>query len=146
MTVSERAPAFSAGISLARRLSFSKASRFICNFICEYFLKTCASPWRTALLQDLRKQANLTEIWFGVRFLLLKDGRTVMSEESDVFSSPEQVGAALRRTGYIADPIATTTVFLAAKLQKPVLLEGPAGMRHLPRRIHGLQRHRFCVR
>jgi hypothetical protein len=27
-------------ISFARRLSFSKASRFIC----EYFLKTCASP------------------------------------------------------------------------------------------------------
>jgi MoxR-like ATPase len=44
-----------------------------------------------------------------------------------VFSSPEQVGEALRRTGYIADPIATTTVFLAAKLHKPVLLEGPAG-------------------
>jgi hypothetical protein len=31
-------------ISFARRLSFSKASRFICSFICEYFLKTCASP------------------------------------------------------------------------------------------------------
>jgi hypothetical protein len=31
-------------ISLARRLSFSRASRFICNFIWEYFLKTCASP------------------------------------------------------------------------------------------------------
>jgi MoxR-like ATPase len=44
-----------------------------------------------------------------------------------VFSSPEQVGEALRRTGYIADPIATTTVFLAATLHKPVLLEGPAG-------------------
>ena len=44
-----------------------------------------------------------------------------------MFSSPEQVGEALRRTGYIADPIATTTVFLAAKLHKPVLLEGPAG-------------------
>jgi hypothetical protein len=28
-------------------LSFSKASRFICNFIWEYFLKTCASPWRS---------------------------------------------------------------------------------------------------
>lgn len=49
------------------------------------------------------------------------------AEESHVFSSPEQVGKALRRTGYIADRIATTTVFLAAKLHKPVLLEGPAG-------------------
>ncbi len=44
-----------------------------------------------------------------------------------MFSSPEQVGEALRRTGYIADRIATTTVFLAVKLHKPVLLEGPAG-------------------
>src|SRR5713101_4372359 len=34
------------GISLAWRFIFSKASRFICNFICEYFLKTFASPCR----------------------------------------------------------------------------------------------------
>ena len=34
-------------ISPARRLSFPRASRFICNFIWEYFLKTCASPWRS---------------------------------------------------------------------------------------------------
>src|SRR5947207_1928039 len=32
--------------SLAARLSFCSASRFICNFICEYFLNTFASPWR----------------------------------------------------------------------------------------------------
>jgi len=29
---------------LARRLSFSRASRFMTNFICEYFLKTCEYP------------------------------------------------------------------------------------------------------
>src|SRR6267378_5056913 len=38
-------------ISLARRLSFSRASRFMANFICEYFLKTselpCRSSWTT---------------------------------------------------------------------------------------------------
>jgi hypothetical protein len=28
---------------LACRLIFSKASRFICSYICEYFLKTFAS-------------------------------------------------------------------------------------------------------
>jgi MoxR-like ATPase len=44
-----------------------------------------------------------------------------------VFSSLGQLGEGLRATGYIADSIATTTVFLAAKLHKPVLLEGPAG-------------------
>lgn len=44
-----------------------------------------------------------------------------------MFSSIGQLGEGLRATGYIADSIATTTVFLAAKLHKPVLLEGPAG-------------------
>jgi MoxR-like ATPase len=44
-----------------------------------------------------------------------------------VFSSLVQLGEGLRATGYIADSIATTTVFLAAKLHKPLLLEGPAG-------------------
>jgi hypothetical protein len=42
-----RASAATGAISLARRLSFTSASRFICNFICEYFLKTCASLWRS---------------------------------------------------------------------------------------------------
>jgi MoxR-like ATPase len=44
-----------------------------------------------------------------------------------VFSSLGQLGEGLRATGYITDSIATTTVFLAARLHKPVLLEGPAG-------------------
>jgi SpoVK/Ycf46/Vps4 family AAA+-type ATPase len=44
-----------------------------------------------------------------------------------VFSSLRQLSERLRATGYIADSIATTTVFLAATLHKPVLLEGPAG-------------------
>ncbi|MBZ5490223.1 MAG: MoxR family ATPase [Acidobacteriia bacterium] len=44
-----------------------------------------------------------------------------------MFSSLEEVNARLRATGYIADPIATTTVHLAAALHKPLLLEGPAG-------------------
>jgi MoxR-like ATPase len=44
-----------------------------------------------------------------------------------VFSSLEGVTASLRATGYIADLVVTTTVFLAAELHKPLLLEGPAG-------------------
>ena len=44
-----------------------------------------------------------------------------------MFSSLEEVSKRLRSTGYIADSIATTTVYLAARLQKPLLLEGPAG-------------------
>ena len=44
-----------------------------------------------------------------------------------MFSSLEEVSERLRSTGYIADSVATTTVYLAARLQKPLLLEGPAG-------------------
>jgi len=44
-----------------------------------------------------------------------------------VFSSVEEVSRLLRSTGYIADSVAVTTVYLAARLQKPLLLEGPAG-------------------
>lgn len=44
-----------------------------------------------------------------------------------MFASLEELDEGLRATGYIADSVATTTVYLAAKLQKPLLLEGPAG-------------------
>ena len=44
-----------------------------------------------------------------------------------MFSSLEEVGQRLRATGYIADSIAATSVYLAARLQKLLLLEGPAG-------------------
>ncbi len=44
-----------------------------------------------------------------------------------MFSSLNDVEAGLRATGYIADPVAITTVYLAARLHKPLLLEGPAG-------------------
>jgi MoxR-like ATPase len=44
-----------------------------------------------------------------------------------MFPSFENLAKGLRGSGYIADSIATTTVYLAARLQKPLLLEGPAG-------------------
>lgn len=44
-----------------------------------------------------------------------------------MFSSLEQLNGSLRATGYIADSVATSTVYLAAELHKPLLLEGPAG-------------------
>jgi MoxR-like ATPase len=47
--------------------------------------------------------------------------------ETQVFSSLEEVSERLRSTGYIADLNTITTVYLAARLQKPLLLEGPAG-------------------
>src|SRR5579864_4676613 len=44
-----------------------------------------------------------------------------------MFTSVSELDQALRRSGYIADPVTVTTVFLAARLHRPVLLEGPAG-------------------
>src|SRR5437870_8150116 len=44
-----------------------------------------------------------------------------------MFSSLRDLEERLRATGYIADSIATTTIYLAARLHKPLLLEGPAG-------------------
>jgi len=44
-----------------------------------------------------------------------------------MFSSAQDTQMALHRTGYITDQITATIVYLAAKLNKPVLLEGPPG-------------------
>jgi len=44
-----------------------------------------------------------------------------------VFESSEQVHHALSEVGYLADRVTATAVYLAAKLKKPLLLEGPAG-------------------
>ena len=41
--------------------------------------------------------------------------------------STGELAEGLRSVGYIADSIAITTVFLASRLKKPILLEGPAG-------------------
>jgi hypothetical protein len=69
----------------------------------------------------------LTEISFEVSFPFAEDVKTFQSFGGIVFSSLEQLAERLRATGYIADSIATTTVYLSAKLHKPLLLEGPAG-------------------
>jgi hypothetical protein len=47
--------------------------------------------------------------------------------EELMFSSVEDVQAGLRGSGYITDEITATIVHLAAKLNKPILLEGPPG-------------------
>jgi len=44
------------------------------------------------------------------------------------FSSPADALARLSATGYLADESTATTAFLAGALEKPVLIEGPAGV------------------
>ena len=51
-----------------------------------------------------------------------------MSEQSAPFESVDAVVEALRQQGYIADTRLATTVFLVTRLDKPLLIEGPAGV------------------
>lgn len=44
------------------------------------------------------------------------------------FASPIEVGDALKRVHYLPDPRISQVVYLAEHLQKPVLVEGPAGV------------------
>ncbi|MGL4304968.1 MAG: AAA family ATPase [Mycobacteriaceae bacterium] len=45
-----------------------------------------------------------------------------------LFSSVDDVAAQLAQTGYLADKATATAVFLADRLNKPLLIEGPAGV------------------
>lgn len=45
----------------------------------------------------------------------------------NVFTSFEQLTRKLREAQYVIDPVTTQVVYLAARLQKPLLVEGPPG-------------------
>ena len=47
---------------------------------------------------------------------------------SAVFDSPDTLTQALAGTGYIVDDELATAVYLAATLERPILIEGPAGV------------------
>ncbi len=44
-----------------------------------------------------------------------------------MFRSLEEVDVGLRATSYVADAVTCSTVYLAGRLQRPILIEGPAG-------------------
>ena len=52
-----------------------------------------------------------------------------------MFGSTEELSRKLALTGYFIDPVMTQVVYLATKLQKPLLLEGPAGQAKLSLRL-----------
>jgi MoxR-like ATPase len=51
-----------------------------------------------------------------------------MAPQEHVFADVADVQDRLRATGYLADDAIATTVFLADRLRKPLLVEGPAGV------------------
>jgi hypothetical protein len=67
----------------------------------------------------VHQPTDLTEILFRITLLTLQAEE---DEESEMFASVEEPNEALRATGYIADSVATTTVYLANCLHKPLLL------------------------
>jgi MoxR-like ATPase len=44
-----------------------------------------------------------------------------------LFDSIADLSSKLATTGYFIDPVMIKVVYLAARMQKPLLLEGPAG-------------------
>src|SRR5215470_18614897 len=44
-----------------------------------------------------------------------------------MFSSVEELARKLRAARYIVDPVTLSVVYLAARMQKPLLIEGPPG-------------------
>jgi MoxR-like ATPase len=51
-----------------------------------------------------------------------------MPQPSPWFSSPDDAAARLSASGYLADTATATTAYLAGALEKPLLVEGPAGV------------------
>jgi MoxR-like ATPase len=51
-----------------------------------------------------------------------------MPQPNPWFSSPADAAARLAQSGYLADPATATTAYLAGALEKPLLVEGPAGV------------------
>ena len=46
-----------------------------------------------------------------------------------MFNSLDDLSVRLTATGYFIDPVMIKVIYLAARMQKPLLLEGPAGSR-----------------
>jgi MoxR-like ATPase len=44
-----------------------------------------------------------------------------------MFATPQDVAAGLREAGYATDPVFVQIIWLATKMQKPILIEGPPG-------------------
>jgi DNA polymerase III delta prime subunit len=70
-----------------------------------------------------RERRDLTEISFRATLLTPLEGKGA----AQVFASLQVLSERLRSTGYIVDSNAATTIYLASRLHKPLLLEGPAG-------------------
>jgi MoxR-like ATPase len=56
-----------------------------------------------------------------------ESGVASTTKEAYLFSSSNELAAKLRAARYIVDPVTLEVVYLAARMRKPLLLEGPPG-------------------
>ena len=64
----------------------------------------------------------------GTGRLTVTGPRGLCSPRDPWFSSPAEAATRLADAGYLADPATATTAYLAGALEKPLLVEGPAGV------------------
>jgi hypothetical protein len=57
------------------------------------------------------------------------------------FASPVEAGERLGESGYLADGATATTAYLVGALEKPLLVEGPAGVGNVLRDLVDRSRH-----
>jgi len=94
--------------------------------------KFCVTWLRAVCSGEIRfgaktsSRGNLTEVCSGLSLLPL-ERPWGGSREKNLFSSVHDVVTGLRRTGYVTDEITATIVYLAARINRPILLEGPPG-------------------
>ena len=50
-----------------------------------------------------------------------------IGREENVFSSLDDLGQRLEAAKYVIDPVTLQVVYLAARMQKPIIVEGPPG-------------------
>jgi MoxR-like ATPase len=64
--------------------------------------------------------------------------RTLSREkDASMFETAKELSEKLSETGYFIDPTMTKVVFLAAGMQKPLLLEGPPAVARRYLLLHG---------
>src|SRR5947209_1630912 len=86
---------------------------------CMRFASTFAIPGKRILLSIRSKSHKCKTRLPSVVF--------TPERQINVFSSSQELAQKLRAAKYVVDPVTLEVVFLASRLQKPVLVEGPPG-------------------
>ena len=76
---------------------------------------------RARSAKELNALSAAVQVWTEARFPIESDQRKI------VFSSIEDLGQRLGKAKYVIDEVTLQVVYLAARMQKPVIVEAPPG-------------------